>query len=207
MKLRTSVNRQKCLVLATTIHLSLGVCGVSVPLQAETNCNRTNIPRTECEALIDFYKKSNGPGWVDNTNWNETDEPCGHWDEETKSLQGGWHGIDCKRKDVNNSSENPRLCAQSGCNHINSLILYNNGLSGKISDLLGDLRQLEGLFLHNNHFTGPIPDSLKNLTQLRYLSLNGNPLEKGPIPEWLQYFTNLETLYFKLHKFVKSVKT
>jgi hypothetical protein len=43
----------------------------------------TEIPQSECEALVALYNSTNGPGWLDNTNWLETTTPC------------SWYGVLC----------------------------------------------------------------------------------------------------------------
>ncbi len=52
--------------------------------QAVTNCTEvTQIPVVECEALLDLYNSTDGPNWIDNTGWNETNIPC------------DWEGVTC----------------------------------------------------------------------------------------------------------------
>jgi hypothetical protein len=38
--------------------------------------NVTQIPKLECQALVDFYNSTNGDDWKDNKNWLQTNEPC-----------------------------------------------------------------------------------------------------------------------------------
>ena len=47
--------------------------------------------------------------------------------------------------------------------------LYNNNITGKIPNELGNLTNLISLDLYLNNLTGPIPDTLGNLKKLRFL--------------------------------------
>lgn len=122
MKLKASFNKQKRSVLATAIYLSIGVGGVNVPLQAATDCTQTNIPQTECKALIDLYNNTKGESWVNNTGWNETNDPC------------GWYEVKCDN------------------GHVIELNLGINGLEGTIPDSLQDLTQLRYLIYFLTHY-------------------------------------------------------
>ena len=49
-----------------------------------TNCaTQTQIPTTECDALVALYNSTNGAGWTNNTGWLQTDTPC------------SWYGVTC----------------------------------------------------------------------------------------------------------------
>jgi hypothetical protein len=53
-------------------------------VQAATDCAvQTQIPETECLALVDLYTSTNGANWGNNTGWNVTSVPC------------TWRGISC----------------------------------------------------------------------------------------------------------------
>lgn len=153
-----------------------------------TDCSSvTEIPRVECQALMDLYDDTNGAEWVENTGWNTTNNPC------------SWHGVTC----------------QGG--HVHNLHLRSNNLVGTLPTSLGDLQHLYILDLGNNQISGPIPTEvgwlagLRNLTldhnelygfiptsigytNLSYLNLGFNRLS-GPIPSELQYLSDLTYLY------------
>ena len=70
----------------------LGLVSVVVSLawlpwvSAQTNClNVTEIPKEECDALVNFYTATGGPDWSDSSSnqWNKTDNPC------------SWTGVTC----------------------------------------------------------------------------------------------------------------
>ncbi len=44
--------------------------------QAATDCAvQTQIPKVECDALVDLYNSTDGANWKDNTGWNVTNTP------------------------------------------------------------------------------------------------------------------------------------
>lgn len=114
--------------------------------------NVTEIPKSECEALVALYNSTNGPNWTNKTNWLQTNTPC------------SWAAVECN------------------AGHVAHLFdLSDNQLSGPIPPALGQLTQLEDLVLFDNRLTGPIPRELGQMTQLEQLVLDGNQLS-GPIP-------------------------
>ncbi|MDY6991191.1 MAG: hypothetical protein SVR94_01115, partial [Pseudomonadota bacterium] len=116
-------------------------------VQAATDCNQvTEIPVTECEALLDLYNQTNGSNWRNNSGWNETNMPC------------SWGGVWC------------------GGGYVTELSLVGNQLSGPIPESLGQLSQLTELLLYSNQLSGPIPESLGQLSQLNDLELSSNQL-------------------------------
>jgi Leucine-rich repeat (LRR) protein len=127
------------------------LAGVLLPLAqtfaAKTDCAAVSeIPSTECEALIALYNSTNGANWLKNTGWNVTKTPC------------SWYGVEC-----------------SG-GHLTALRLPYNKLRGSIPSELGNLSQLTYLRLDSNQFTGSIPSELGNLSQLTVLRLDSNRL-------------------------------
>ncbi len=71
--------------------------------QAATDCTAvTQIPQSECEALVDLYNSTDGSNWKNHTGWNETNAPC------------NWDHVSCSGR------------------HVTNLSLYNNQLSGSI---------------------------------------------------------------------------
>ncbi|MEK7989369.1 MAG: leucine-rich repeat domain-containing protein, partial [Thiotrichaceae bacterium] len=122
----------------------------------------TEIPVSECEALVDFYDSTNGDNWTDNTGWKQTNTPCSN----------NWKGIWCSQGSVVN------------------VILSNNGLKGTIPNQLNNLANLQYLYLNQNRLTGSIPSELGSLTSLKYLNLSVNTLS-GQIPSELGNLSNL----------------
>jgi hypothetical protein len=99
-------------------------------------------------ALVDLYNATNGPGWLDHTNWL-TSKPV-----------STWYGVS----------------TQDGV-RLTFLSLPSNNLIGVIPASLGNLDASWGFDLSNNRLTGSLPSSLANLTQvdinLAYNQLSG----------------------------------
>ena len=47
------------------------------PSIAAADCaTQTQIPESECNALMALYTATNGPGWTNNTGWDVPENPC-----------------------------------------------------------------------------------------------------------------------------------
>ena len=174
-------------------------------------------------ALVALYNATDGPNWVDNTNWL-TDAPLGEWygvmtDREGRvvrlELHGRWdgeagkvvsHGLTGKMPpelgglanlrglDLGSNALSGAIPPELGnLANLGDLRLYENGLTGAIPPELGNLANLGGLELGDNGLTGAIPPELGNLANLRSLYLNENDL-KGAIPPELGNLANLREL-------------
>lgn len=66
--------------------------------------------------------------------------------------------------------------------HISGIFLNENGLSGRISARLGNLRYMKCLSLKDKHLSGEIPETLGSLANLKALYLAGKQLT-GCIPD------------------------
>ena len=174
-------------------------------------------------ALVALYNATDGPNWVDNTNWL-TDKPLGEWyGVRTNAtgrvvllqLAGKWdselrrtipHGLTGpippelgNLTNLNtlrlhsNDLTGPIPPELGNLTNLNTLWLYANGLTGSIPSELGNLASLQLLRLFNNGLTGSIPSELGNLANLRQLDLGANALT-GPVPSELGNLANLEKL-------------
>ena len=110
------------------------------------------IPRSERAILAVLYHATSGPKWHARTKWL-SNTPISEW-----------YGISVDRN-----------------GHVRSLDLRQNGMSGPIPAVLGDLAELDDLFLDRNELVGPIPPELGRLSRLGQLNLSSNKLS-GPIP-------------------------
>ena len=147
----------------------------------------TEIPKTECEALVALYDCTDGPNWKNSSGWLATNTPC------------SWFGITCasgKVTQIDLDSNNLRggiPVALGTLAGLTNLRLSNNQLSGSIPTELGNLRNLTSLGLHQNHLTGSVPVEIGNLKNLAGLYLWSNELTGG-IPPQLGNLSNLEAI-------------
>lgn len=109
-------------------------------------------------ALMALYNATDGPNWVNNTNWNST-APLGTWYGVTTNSMGCVIELDMNVPTTNGT----------------------NGLVGTLPDELGDLLNLEYLDLSHENLSGPIPNTIGNLTELVVLDFEGSQLT-GSIP-------------------------
>jgi hypothetical protein len=109
--------------------------------QAAALCQQvSDIPISECEALVALYKATAGPEWLTSTNWlmvSDTVSPC------------DWYGVSCANGQVT------------------ALDLTGNRLTGSLPAALGALSGLTSLMLDSNRLTGPVPPALCALAETR----------------------------------------
>jgi Leucine-rich repeat (LRR) protein len=138
------------------------------------------IPVEECEALVAFYRQTDGAEWssrVEKGEWLASQTPC------------RWYGLSCSGGHVD------RL-VMHGDDYSPGGHGYSYGapdLAGSLPRELADLTQLQELNLSGNRLTGQIPPELGDLANLKTLILGGNELA-GTIPPELGDLANLEIL-------------
>ncbi|MGC1375721.1 MAG: hypothetical protein WA821_05850 [Anaerolineales bacterium] len=184
--------------------------------------SQTQIPATECNALVDLYNSANGASWTNNTGWLLTDTPC------------SWYGVSCTGTHVTglsfywnkltgsiptslgnlpqltnlalsgNQLSGPIPTELSSLTNLTNLALGDNLLSGSIPMELGSLTNLTNLTLGNNYLTGTIPAELGYLTNLYRLDLSGNQLT-GSIPKQLGNLTELTQLYLSYNQLTGAI--
>jgi Leucine-rich repeat (LRR) protein len=155
---------------------------------AATDCQiQTEIPATECHALIALYDSTDGANWSNNTGWKVTNTPC------------SWYGVSCDGGNVTKldftwNSLNGTIPSELGnLANLTSLDMLGNQLSGTIPLELGNLLNLTALILGGNQLSGTIPVELGHLINLRELYLSNNQLS-GTIPVELGHLVNLLSL-------------
>ena len=150
-------------------------------------------------ALVALYNATDGPNWVDNTNWL-TDAPLGEWYGVDTDGAGRVVGIDLGGRWDNETRQffSPGLRGElppelGGLSSLERLWLYVNALSGPIPPELGGLANLEVLNLSVNELSGEIPPELGGLANLELLNLGANELS-GEIPPELGGLANMKWL-------------
>lgn len=198
--MKTKSLRPVVLFLVTLLLLTSSACGsnestpeatIIVPVEPLPNfdCTTvTDVPQTECQALLMLYSTTNGDGWLNKTGWMES------------TTIGDWYGVKVTKGYITslNLSKNQLkgyLPAELGTlTYLGYLDLNNNALTGNIPSEIGSLSNLSSLILSFNQLTGDIPASLGNLSKLTMLYLSENQLS-GSVPGELGNLVNLEELY------------
>jgi len=120
---------------------------------------------SERSALMDLYYSTNGSEWENNDGWGS-----GNYCD--------WYGVVC------NDTQS-----------VKELNLYDNQLTGKIPNSIGNLTSLTKIAFSNNQLTGEIPSSISSLINLKILSLYENQLT-GKIPNFIGNLTSLTKIAF-----------
>ncbi|MEN8221607.1 MAG: hypothetical protein ABFS56_35755, partial [Pseudomonadota bacterium] len=157
--------------------------------QAAIDCEKvTQIPITECQALIALYDATDGKYWVNSNGWTVINNPC------------NWYGIYCSDGHITTIElSSNRLTGTippevGNLTHLKKFNLDNNQLNGSIPIQISDLTKLMYLWLSFNQLSGSIPDELDTLTNLKDLRLENNQLN-GSIPAQLGSLEKLKYLH------------
>ena len=116
----------------------------------------------EREALIAFYKATNGANWTKNTNWC-SDKPLSEW-----------YGV-----------------SVDAIGNVISINLPSNNLSGGLPEELGDLFNLGNFDVSSNKLSGVIPESIGRLSNLTRFNVWKNNIG-GNIPKSIGHLKKLE---------------
>jgi hypothetical protein len=147
--------------------------------------NVTEIPQSECQALLAIYNSTNGPGWSNQGGWLTNNTPC------------SWDVVICQDGHVtglgldHNQLSGPLPPELGQLANLQSLDLEQNQLNGPLPPELGQLAHLQYLDLSHNALSGPLPPELGQLANLETLLLNFNALS-GPLPPELGQLANLQ---------------
>jgi Leucine-rich repeat (LRR) protein len=166
---------------------SYGVAVTNSQVPRLTLYSIQNVNTQDSLSLIDLYNSTNGPGWVNNTNWATT-APVATWYGVTPRL-----GRVTQLNLQGNNLSGPIPTSIGNLTSVNILNFYINQLSGSIPTTVDNLQLLTNLKLNSNRLTGSIPASFGNLPNLNFLYLSGNLLS-GSIPSSLGNMTNLSWL-------------
>lgn len=189
-----------CHPLRSALALLCGVGGLLLllfsdtgPVKAQTagpfTCTAvTDIPPSECQALVALYNQTNGAGWTSNSGWLVSSTPC------------SWSGITCTDSHImalmlpQNQLSGTVPSQLGNLPYLQALSLEYNQLSGSIPSQLGTLTNLQELHLDRNQFSGAIPAELGALVNLQALGLDHNHLS-GAIPAQLGALLTLQKLW------------
>jgi subtilisin family serine protease/Leucine-rich repeat (LRR) protein len=158
----------------------------------------TEIPASECQALVSLYESTDGPNWTNNTDWLKSGSPC------------SWYGVECgfdhvTRLDLDANQLSGNIPSElANLTDLEVLELAQNQLTGSIPSQLGSLSHLWYLWLSWNDLTGSIPPQLANLSSLEYLYLWDNQLT-GTIPPELGNLTNLRVFSVGINQLSGSI--
>ncbi|CAL5388865.1 unnamed protein product [Camellia sinensis] len=126
------------------------------------------------------------------------------------ACSGGWVGIKCLKGQVI-ALQLPwrglsgRISEKIGqLQALRKLSLHDNALTGVIPNSLGSLPNLRGLYLFNNRISGSIPPSMSGCPVLRTLNLNNNKLT-GTIPSSLANTTKLYRINLSFNSISGSI--
>ena len=159
------------------------------------DCNTvTDVPVSECEALVALYESTNGAGWTNSENWLSS-EPVAKW-----------YGVLVNDATVRNIDLYDNNLVGLIPNEIGNLIGLNylafvsNQLTGSIPETIGNLQSLSVLYLSRNFLTGSLPPNFGALTNLEAINLSNNELE-GPLPQSIGNLKDLRFADFSFNEF------
>lgn len=135
------------------------------------------------QALIAFYKATDGDNWNDNTNWC-TDKPLSEWKGVSTYMEGIYSGRVSGVYGAHNNLSGSIPPEFWKLSRLNSIELGYNNLTSSLPPEIGDLRYLYKLGMRRNKLTGTIPPEIEKLKRLGDVDISYNYIE-GPIPEAL----------------------
>jgi hypothetical protein len=192
--------------VTATATLSNKTSGFAACLDVNNGCN----PLNDSLELVKLYDATNGPGWLNNTNWKVPGKPIDDWYGVSvangcvftltlsENQLGGYlpdltfPGIRFFYLDENNIGGSLPLNLNMPV--VQHFWLYDNNFTGTIPAL--NMPNLEYLWLSQNRLGGNIPD-FSGHDSLRIVWLDNNLLE-GPMPDLLP--PNLETVWVHTNK-------
>lgn len=160
--------------------------------------NVTEIPRSECEALVALYNSTDGSNWTNRGGWLASDTPC------------SWYGTTCDAGHVTELRLSRNQLSGSlpaellNLEQLRVLSVYLNKLVGALPPDLSRLPQLREVDFFNNQFTGSIPAQYGEFASLERLSLSDNKLT-GAIPPELGGLSTLTHMWLGNNRLSGSI--
>lgn len=142
----------------------------------------------ERSALESLYHATDGPNWIDNTNWL-SDRPFGEW----YGVSTDSDGRVIRLRFVENNMRGPLTTAWGELDRLTHLEVFTSNVRGQIPPSIGQLANLQVLDLRENLLSGAIPPELGELTNLVVLTLRHNELSES-IPSELGRLDNLTAM-------------
>lgn len=133
---------------SATINLTCGETIKKINITQKGRSEKDDLEealKLEREALVDFYKMTNGDGWKNNSGW------C------SEKPVSSWYGI---------STDNQ--------GKVIAINMDRNNLIGRFPEKIGNLKELRRLDFHNNYLYGELPDSFYDLTKLEYFNVGNS---------------------------------
>lgn len=174
----------------------------------------TDVPVSECEALVALYTSTRGTDWRWTYPFPPETLPSDGWLENTAVCS--WTGVYCIgdptqenvsrvwRLVLSASNSNGPIPPELGnLPFMDYLDLSANNLVGTLPVELSQLSNLQTIYLYSNRLTSPLPD-LSSLSQLSILELGYN-LFAEPLPEWIAGLQNLTWLALYGNQFTGSI--
>ncbi|WP_142713041.1 leucine-rich repeat domain-containing protein [Fodinibius sediminis] len=115
-----------------------------------TNGSTSGSVAGDRQALLDLYEATGGDHWHNNSGWGSGDP------------SDGWYGIE--------TDANGRVVRVD---------LFDNGLSGRLPESIGNLTKVRYLNVKKNELSGEIPSSIGDMASLEWLILAGRTYEIG----------------------------
>src|SRR6056297_1534081 len=136
------------------------LCCIWVVLSA--NSMMAEIPKAERNALIDFFKATNGDNW---TNTWDIDADVSNW-YGLKVVNDHVTEINLFRNNLNGIIPS----SIGDFKELESLILAFNGITGELPDEITELPRLRVLKLEMNRIKGELPENIGDLVKLEELT-------------------------------------
>lgn len=139
------------------------------------------------QALVEFYKATNGDKWNKNDNWC-SNKPIDEWFGVIKGSDVPYvQGLELEGNNLTGHLPDGDCLLRMGS--LGSLYLWDNEIGGTIPSCLDHLYTLYGFHLNRNHLTGEISEKLFELPYMERFEVEGSKLT-GPMPAGLSRLMN-----------------
>lgn len=157
------------------------LAGLVWPAAAQTDvCDDvTDIPASECVALVAFYESTDGANWTTNDGWLSGPSACDWYGVACLDVGGQAHVLSLELQ--SNKLSGPLPASLPTLTYMATLDLFDNQLTGELPPLLGTMPDLSYLDVGLNMLSGAIPYPLTGASSFLFYYLDGNQFS-GPLP-------------------------